>query len=197
MLAALMTEVIYGKAHFSLTRSLKGAHPAIVRISPVFFGLTVGAHADSTVLHAARIFDRRPGSVSIHALLEFGLKHAGTFKQASASEVRRVITESKRAVAELQPIVDAIRTRRNETLAHMDPRAFIDWDRHVTEGKVSYRQIEGLFSKIEGILNQLSELYDAPPRISLDPIGVDDVDRILEIVLEKLRQDRRRGGSSH
>jgi hypothetical protein len=196
VLAMLMVEVSYGKAHFSVTRSLKGTHPAIVRTAPVFFDLSIGAHGSATILHAARIFDRKPGSASIHALLELALKHAGTFRQANGLEVRTIVADSKRTVAELQPIVDAIQTRRNESLAHTDPRAYVDLDSHVTAGRVSYRQLEGLFAKIEDMLNRLSELYDGR-RIPLDLAGADDIVKILEIVLEKLRQDRRRGGSSH
>jgi hypothetical protein len=193
MLAMLMVEVAYGKAHFFLTRTLKGTHPAIVRTAPVFFDLSVGAHAGSAVLQAAKILDRTPGSASIHALLEFALKHAGTFKKASAAEVRRIVSESKRTVAEFQPVVDAIRTRRNETLAHTDPRAFIDSGGHIADGRVSYRQLETLFAKIESMLNEISELYDGR-RIQLDLAGIDDIDKILEIVLERLRQDRRQAG---
>ena len=36
-LAVLITEVIYGKAHFHITRVLKGTHPAIVKIRAHIF----------------------------------------------------------------------------------------------------------------------------------------------------------------
>ena len=177
-------------AHFELTRSLKGAHTAIVGIAPTFFNLSVEAHAQATILHAARIFDRKPGTVSIHALLALVSNRAGTFKHANAMQIRKDVTEASRTVAKLEPIVGAVKTRRNETLAHSDPRAFIEYESYVEDGRVSYRQLEGLYIKTDAILNHFFQAYNGrgfPPNLLT---GIEDVTALLQFILDSLRERR-------
>lgn len=186
-LFALMAEVVWGKAHFHLTRALKGTHPAIVKTAPTFFMLSAGAHADSTLLHAARIFDRHPRSGSIHTLLASALKSAGTFKNSNAMEVRRTVVEVKQTVREFEPMLEAIRTRRDETLAHLSHRPLMDPNGYIAEGRVSYRELGDVFDKTEVLLNRFSYLYDGR-KVPLDLPGLDDVEGILTIVLDSLRE---------
>ena len=185
-LAALITEVMYGKAHFQITRMLKGTHPAIVKTAPTFFGLAVGAHADSTTLHIARIFDRRPQGTSIYTLLALALKKAGTFKNATAMEVRNAVDEAKRVVTELEPMLVPVRTRRNETLAHVSERAFVDSESYFRDGQISYRRLTEILDKTGAVLNQLFYLHSGTT-VPLDLAGVNDVENLLKIVLESLR----------
>jgi hypothetical protein len=185
-LAVLMTEVIYGKAHFQLTRVLKGTHPAIVKTAPTFFALAVGALGDSTALHAARIFDRQSKGASIHRLLALALENAGTFKNATAMEVRKAVGEARRIVAELEPMLVPIRTRRNETLAHVSARAFVDSESYFKDGQISYRRLGDLFDRTGAVLNQFFYLQTGRT-VPLDLAGMNDVENLLTIVLESLR----------
>ena len=187
MLAVLITEVIYGKAHFQITRMLKGTHPAIVKTSPTFFSLAVGAHGDCTSLHAARIFDKQSEGASIHKLLALALKNAGTFKNASAMDVRKAVAEARRVVVELESLLVPIRTRRNETLAHVSARAFVDSDSYFRDGQISYRQLDEVFNRTGAMLNEFFYLY-AARAVPLDLEGVNDLENLLKIVLESLRR---------
>ena len=102
MLAWLMTEIIFANANFAIMRGLKSADREVVNTAPTFFDMTIGTHADSVLLHAARLFDRRPGSVSIHTLLSSALRHAGTFRHGTAVEVRKSSRRSKALRFELR-----------------------------------------------------------------------------------------------
>lgn len=159
MLAMLMTHVMYGRAHFAIAKGLIGANKTIIGAAPTFFAITRDAHADLTVLTAARIFDRQRGAVSIHALLSSALKQAGTFKYGTSAEVRKAVEEANVRVKKLEAILAAITTRRNQTMAHMDPSAIVDSEEYLRGGLVSYRQIDGLFDETELILNRFSRLF--------------------------------------
>src|SRR5258708_25114987 len=71
MLAWLMTEVMYGRAHFMITRGLSRADQAVLTAAPKFFDLTRDAHANAAQMAAARIFDQSSG-VSIYRLMSSG-----------------------------------------------------------------------------------------------------------------------------
>src|ERR1700720_379692 len=135
----LITEVLFGRAHLTITRGLgrsdSTAVMAATASAPTFFKMTLGAHADSTQMAAARIFDRT-SAASIHTLLSSALKEAGTFKHGTATEVRKVVDEAKALVAALEPIVLAVRTRRNQTMAHADARPMVDPNRYKNAGRV-------------------------------------------------------------
>jgi AbiU2 len=190
-LYALMAEVMWGKAHFHLTRVLKGTHPAIVKTAPIFFDLSANGHGDLTTLYASRIFDRQPRSASIHTLLDWALRSAGTFKNCSAMEVRKAVSEMRQTINDLEPIIRAVGTRRDEALAHLSTRPFSEPEGYVADGRVSYRQLEKLFQETENILDRLSHLYDGR-KIPFDMPGLDDVDNLLAIVLESLREKAKR-----
>ena len=176
-----MIEVMFGRAHYGIARGLGRSDRRAIKAfgtAPRFFDLTLGAHADSAQLALARIFDRT-SAVSIHTLLSSALKEAGTFKHGTSMEVRKAVERAKASIATLEPGVTAIRTRRNETIAHLDARPFIDPNGYVQEGLVSYRQIEGLFDQIGAILNTLSLLYrGASSPLELE--GAKDYEQVLD-----------------
>lgn len=86
ILAWLMTEVMFGRAHFAIVRGLKRKDRGAVLTAPTFFEMTLGAHADSTHLCAARIFDRT-SAASMHTLISSATKEKGSFKHATVAEV--------------------------------------------------------------------------------------------------------------
>ena len=191
LIAILMTEVMYGKAHFHITRALQGTHPAIKKTAPQFFDLSVAAHAACSLLHASKLFDKQPKSASIHLLFVIALKHAGTFKNSDPTGVRKAVTSAKQTVSELEPILEAIRTRRHETVAHASCRPFLEPQGYSADSQVSYRQLEGVFEKTEGLLNHFS-LLEGGRAIPLELPNTNDVEGILTIVMESLREKARK-----
>jgi hypothetical protein len=188
ILAWLMTEVMFGRTHFIITRGLRRAdRAAVLRTAPRFFDMTLGAHADSAQLAAARIFDRT-GAASIHTLLSSALKEAGTFKHGTATEVHKLVDEAKVFVAALEPVVAAVRTRRNQTMAHVDARPIVDPNTYIKAGLVSYGEIEKLFEQTGAILNKFSLLYRGAS-VVLELEGAKDYERALDLIASAMRQE--------
>jgi hypothetical protein len=194
MLAWLMTEVKFGRAHFSITRALTRANRAVLDTAPRFFEMTFGAHADLAVLVAARLFDRT-GRVSIHNLLSLALNQAGTFKYGKAAEVKKAVAESKTSIAALEPIIRAIRTRRNETIAHADARPLVNPAGYIEEGSVSFLELGGLFEKTGSILNRFYELHQGASVI-LDLEDAKDYEKLFSLLSVAVRIWREGGNSA-
>jgi hypothetical protein len=186
MLAWLMTEVMFGRAHFIITSGLSRADRRVLDTAPQFFALTRDAHANADQFCAARIFDRSSG-VSVYKLMSSALNEAGTFKHGTAAEVRRVVTEAKASVAALEPIIKALLTRRHETLAHTDARPIIDPDGYVQAGRISYRELGRLFEQTGLVLNKFSLLYRGAS-VVLDLKDVKDFEQVLNLIAEAKRE---------
>jgi hypothetical protein len=184
-LAWLMTEVMYGRAHSTITVGLRRADRVVLDTAPNFFDLTRDAHAEAAQLCAVRIFDRSSG-VSIHTLMSSALNEAGTFKHGTAAEVRKLVAEAKALCTELEPIVSALRTRRNETIAHADTRPIIDPEGYVQAGRLSYRELRRLFEQTGLVLNKFSLLYRGVP-VVLDLKDVKDYEEALDLIAKAKR----------
>jgi hypothetical protein len=196
MLAWLMVEAIYGRAHFIITKGLKRADPIVLKTAPKFFEHTLGALADSVALHVARLFDQRSGSISIYALLSLAEKHAGAFKHGSAAEVRKFVSEAKRRVRGLENALEGVRCRRHETLAHSDPRAIVDRKRIELKGRVSFNEFENLFEETGSILNRLFLLYHGAS-VPLDLDGVKDYEQALDLIADAMCEQASRYEAEH
>ena len=183
ILGWLMTEVMFGRCHYTIARGLARRDAvalAAFRSAPRFFELTRDAHGDATFLTLARIYDRT-SAASIHGLFASALHEESTFKHGTVADVRKAIQESKTAVAGFEPILKAIRTRRNQTQAHLDARPFIDPAKYVSAGKASYRQIYELFDRTEEILNKFSLMYHGKA-VPLHLEGCNDYEQAIELL---------------
>jgi hypothetical protein len=181
--AWLMTEILHGRAHYEIVRGLGRRDPRAVaafRTAPRFFELTLGAHADLSNLALTRIFDRA-GAISIYKLLSTALYEAGTFKHANAAKVREAVQNANASIKALEPSLRAIRTRRNETVAHSDTRPLIDPIGYMKDGRISYREIEGLFAEVGKILNEFSLLSSGVP-VSLALEDAKDYEQVIDLL---------------
>jgi hypothetical protein len=190
ILSWLMTEVIYGRAHFAIVDGLLRADRRVLNAAPMFFEMTLGAHADAAQLTAARIFDR-DGDVSIHTLLSSALREAGTFKHGTAAQVRKLVEETGITVATLEPVLTAVRTRRHHTLAHAGAIPLTDPDRYVKEGRMTFRDFIGLFDQTATILNDFSMLYRGV-KIQLHTEKAKDYKQALDLISSATRDERQK-----
>ena len=190
ILGWLMVEVLFGRAHYEITMRLNRRDRQVIRDA---MPLTRDAHADCAQLCAARIFD--PASdASIARLLSAALAEAGTFKNATASDVRRRVQDAKLSIEKLKPIIGALQLRRNQTQAHTDARPIINPEQYEKAGRVSYREINRLFREVGEILNRFS-LLDSGKSVPLDQVvekyvqSYDAALNLMAVALTKL--DRR------
>ena len=179
----LMTEVMFGRCQYVIARGLSRSDAvalAAFRTAPRFFAITRDAHADAVFLTLARIYDRTSAG-SIHGLFASALREESAFAHGAAKDVRKAVLESKAAVAGFEPTLRAIRTRRNQTQAHIDARPFIDPAKYVSEGKASYRQVYELFERTEEMLNKFSLLYYGKA-VPLYLEGCNDYEQAIELL---------------
>ena len=109
-----------------------------------------------------------------------------TFKNGTAAEVRKAVKEARVCVTGLQAILKPIGTRRNQTVAHLDPKAIVDRDGYIREGQVRYCELDGLFEQTGLILNRLSILYRGKSvRLHLD--GEKDYEHALNLIAGQMR----------
>jgi len=183
ILASMMAEVMFGRTHYEIVRGL-GRRDSIALaakgIAPQFFDLTLDSHAVAAQLAVARVFDRT-SAVSIHTLLSAALGEAGTFKHGTPAQVRKAVEDAKATITALAPTLAAIRTRRNETIAHLDAKPFKDPASYHQRGRVSYRQIDEVFEKVSTVLTRLSLLY-RNAAVPLELEGAKDYERVFEML---------------
>jgi hypothetical protein len=176
----LLTDLQYARASFVISCDLQRAFPAVVATAPFFFQLTATRHADAVNLHATKLYDPSR-SLSIPGLLTLALKQAGTFKQASAPEVRKEVAIIRRTVLRFAPLLKALNLRRNQSIAHMDPTTIVDPDKYVKEGFVRTGDLAELLEQTGLILNRLSMLYRGIS-LPLDMESAGDYRNALELI---------------
>ena len=186
MLSWLMTEVIYGRAHFAIVLGLRRADPVVLATAPRFFASTRDAHADLAVMTAARIFDEDRRSVSIHTLLAAASRLLGSRTDGSEKEVREVIAEAKASLQNLGPILKAVRVRRNQSMAHSAAAALLNPEAYVKGGILKFRELGGLFDKVDSILTRLAKVNNLPTP-SLQMADAKDYEYALDLIADAKR----------
>jgi hypothetical protein len=185
IMAWIMTEVYYGRAHFIVVDGLRHAERNILASAPTFFELTFGAHADSAQLTAARIFDR-DSDASIFSLFSAALREAGTFKFGTPSQVRKLVEQSQAKVFALNAVLTAARTRRHLTLAHAGAIPLVDPERYIKEGRMTFTDFSHLFDEADTIVNDFSLLFRGT-RIDLTSENPKDYEKVLRLIATGLK----------
>ncbi len=122
ILEALKNQVLVGKSYLELAKGLLKADPVILQSAPTFFGLTMDGSLELAQMAIARLYDKTSGAVTVQKMLGQAALEVTSFKRGTKEEVSESIADSKKVVVELEPVLASIRKRRNEWLAHLDPR---------------------------------------------------------------------------
>src|SRR5262249_2725423 len=137
----------------------------------------------------ARLYDRTSGAVTVPKMLDKAALELSSFRRGTKAEVRRAISDSKRTVVALEPVLASIRKRQNEWLAHLDPRTVADPKALAVRAKLTIPELEQSFEKTEEMLVKLSSLYDGTVG-ELKFIGGDDYETALDWIRRgKVRLD--------
>ncbi len=127
----------------------------------------------------ARLYDQTSGAVTIQKMLVQADLEVTSFKRGNKVEVSESIAKSKKVVVELEPVLTAIRKRRNQWLAHLDPRTVPDPKALAARAKLTIPDLERAFKQTEKILIKLSCLYEGTLG-ELKFIGEDDYETALD-----------------
>jgi hypothetical protein len=147
---------------------LLAAEPIVFGAAPTFFGLTTDGSIDLAQMAIARLYDRK--GVTVRRMLDEAKLQIKSFKKGTPQQVIAVIAKSKTAVLNLEPVLTAIRDRRNKWLAHLDPETVRDPQALSINAKLTFGDLDRAFEETEKILGWLDGLFDDPSGDGLDCI---------------------------
>lgn len=179
ILDALKNQVLVGKSYLDLAKGLLKADPVLLQSAPTFFGLTTDGSLELAQMAIARLYDKTSGAVTIQKMLAHATLEVNSFNRGSKEEVSEAIADSKKKVAELEPILASIRQRRNTWLAHLDPRTVADPKALAARAKLTIPDLDRAFKETEEMLIKLSCAYDGTFG-ELKFIGGDDYETALD-----------------
>jgi hypothetical protein len=160
ILDVLKRQVLVGKSYLDLAKGLLKADQAILDTAPTFFGLTIDGSLELAQMAVARLYDRTKGTVTVKTMLFQAANERDTFQRGDQQQVTEALLKSVHRVIALQPIVDAIRERRNKWLAHLDSATVRDPAALAANAKLTVPDLERAFKETEEILIELSCLYE-------------------------------------
>lgn len=160
ILTSLKHEVVFGKAYLGIAKGLGEADSVVLGTAGTFFGLTVEACLHMAQMFAAKLYDETRGAVTVKSLLKAAQSQAGTFKHGTAQEVSTAIKEAETRVAGLVAILKPVKDRRNQSLAHLDPRTVIDPAGLAQRAKLTFADLGKVFDESGAILNEFSRLWE-------------------------------------
>lgn len=160
ILGALEKQVLVGRTYLDMAAGLLKTDPVLLHSSPTFFGLTIDGSLELSQMAVARLYDETKRTVTMPKFLRRAEMEAGSFQRGTPQEVRQAITESNKILDELEPVLIAIRERRNAWLAHLDPQTIRDPKALEARAKLTMPELERVFKESERILLKFSSLYD-------------------------------------
>ena len=160
VLDAQKHQVLVGKTYLNLAQALSQTDQAIIQGSETFFGLTLNGSLELAQLTVARLFDKTKGAITVPTMLGQARMQTNSFQRGTPTEVQRAIEESEKAILSLEPVLVAVRKRRNEWLAHLDPRTIANPSALSAKAKLTIPDLERVFQETEKVLLGLSSLYD-------------------------------------
>jgi HEPN superfamily AbiU2-like protein len=183
ILNSLTNEVLPGRAYLTMADGLKDADPVVLKCSPTFFGLSIEACLQMSQIYVAKLYDKTKGAITAKSLLDRAKLEAPTFKHGTAHQVSLAVKDSQNRIDGLQGILKSVQTRRNEAIAHLDPRTVIDPVGLASRAKLTIADLEKIFDETSIILNKVLCLWK-DTYASLEFIGGDDYETALELIAD-------------
>jgi len=159
ILSNLKNEVVLGKAYLTIGKGLAGTDPVVLNTARAFFGLTREACLQMSQMFAAKLYDKTAGTVTVKSLLNVARSQAGKFKFGSPQEVSAVVKEAESRIAALIPILKSVQDRRNQALAHLDPRTVTNPEELDANAKLTVADLERIFEETGSVLNEFALLW--------------------------------------
>jgi hypothetical protein len=126
ILPSLKGEVMLGRAYLTVANGLKDGDSVVIGTAPTFFGLMLQSSLDSSLLFAAKLYDKTKGAITVKSLLHEAKSKAGTFKNGTSAQVFLAVKNSTDRITGIEAILNAVQKRRNEALAHLDAETVIN-----------------------------------------------------------------------
>ena len=153
-LEALRRQVLVGKSYLNLARGLLESDPYLLQTAPTFFGLTIDGSLELAQMAVARLTIKPEGLSRSGLCCMMPHNNSLRFKMRRQRKPAKQYKNPER-VAAIESILSAIRKRRNEWLAHLDPETVANPAALGAKAKVTIPDLERAFSETEGIVVEL------------------------------------------
>jgi hypothetical protein len=110
-------------------------------------------------MYAARLYDKTPGAISIYSLISEAKKWAAGLQKPGDSVALQEIRDSESRIQALEPILASITKRRNEALAHLDPRTVRDPQRLNAIATLTVPELSKVFAETGQIISEVNVVY--------------------------------------
>jgi hypothetical protein len=70
IIAALIQQVVVGKAHLAVTKGLIESDPVVLNAAATFFAMTIDAQLFCAQMFAAKLYDKTSGALTMETLLQ-------------------------------------------------------------------------------------------------------------------------------
>lgn len=157
---ALKRQILFGKCYLNLAKGLLAADRAILHTAPTFFGLTIDGSLELAQMAIARLYDATRGSITVPRMLDRAVEEAAKFQHADPRAVKAQAVKWKAVIVALEPVLESIRHRRNEWLAHLDPRTVANPSALSAKAQLSIPDLERAFRETEEIVSDMALLYE-------------------------------------
>lgn len=158
-------QAILGRAHLQLWKDLGKrlnsvpSKTLIALIAPAFFGMMLEAHLNTSVLCAAKIFDRHRDSLNVRTILARAAAEKGSVPASAAKMLADNPRDAGARLPGIESVLEAIKTRRDKILAHLDRDLVAKPEEVVKKSQLTVDELENVFSVAERILNGVSAPY--------------------------------------
>lgn len=201
LLDGIAKNLVYASIHNRLHTNLCKASEEYnneMNHSPVFWQLTINAHATTTVLMLCRVYDTHKDSLNLEKLLNIISANSKLFEKDNfcerikdrqfideLSQIPRVpdhkiIARDIEYVSEqTNPLVKKLSDFRDKQVAHTDRRSILDASQNVNT--ILWGEVEELLSRGIEIFNTYENLFRASSWVP-DMPGEEDYQRLLKSV---------------
>jgi hypothetical protein len=180
----LIHEFRQGNTALKIAMGLLAADPTVIQIAPVFFGLTIEGNLYLAQMYAAKMYDSHRAAITINTLIQRCEDEAKTFNHATEAKVLEEVAWCREAVASIQTILRAITKRRNQALAHLDPRFVQDPVAFNTSAALTIPDLVTVFERTDKILQRIDAVHSGTIG-GLGYLGPNDYKVVLDLITSR------------
>ena len=157
---AIERQILIGKTYFAISKGLLQTEPRFIGVAPTFFGLTIDGGFELAQMAVARMYDKTPGPVTVQMLLKQAALEINSFECKDREKIMDAIAKSNATLVKLKPVLKVIATRRNEWLAHLDPRTVGNPRALNKKASLTIPDLDLAFEETEKVVGGLRRLFD-------------------------------------
>ena len=155
----LGNQVLVGRACLTVAQGIWNADPVVRATAPTFFGLALEGNLQLAQIHAARLYDKTTGAVSIYSLISEAKKWAAGLPEPDGSAALQGICDAESRIAGIEPNLISIEKRRNEALAHLDQRTVRDPKRLDALAPLTVPELSKVLTETGNIISEIGVVY--------------------------------------